>query len=29
MPGDLHKLLSVDDLVNVVEYMTTLRQQQP
>ena len=29
MPGDLHKLLSVDDLVNVVEYLTTLRAPQP
>jgi putative heme-binding domain-containing protein len=29
MPGDLHKLLSVDDLVNVVEYMATLRAPQP
>jgi hypothetical protein len=26
MPADLHKTLSVQDLVDVVEYLTTLKQ---
>ena len=29
MPADIQKLLSAEDLVDVVEYMTTLKQAQP
>ena len=29
MPADLQKLMSTDDLVNVVEYLTTLKKARP
>ncbi len=29
MPADLQKLMTVDDLVDVVEYLTTLKKAQP
>ena len=29
MPADLHKILSVQELVDIVEYMTTLKRAEP